>query len=166
MEIERFIEEDIVKYLDSKVSVAEEQPGLTREEEMGAFDLSRDYAKEVHTALQGGDLNGATHIFIALRKEFESFPKGSQNQKRAYQIMLEIRNRVQEYLDKLGQYQKVTQTPEELGIVLPGKPESDEELGEEETDETKGGKTMKHIKIRSLDGIDEDKIVALLKVAK
>ncbi len=127
MKLEKFIEKDMQEFLDLKANERkEESPGMVREDEMTAFDLSRDYEEKADQALEKGQLDEARQIFVDLKEEYNTFPENSTDQKKAYYIMKNVWNKISDYLEQ-NPVEKEPDTPEELGINLPEKPGKEKE---------------------------------------
>ncbi len=145
MKLEKFIEEDMEEFLERKAEEKTREESEVPNEEMDVSTFSRDYAEEVSEKLDKGDLEQARQVYLDLKKEYNSFPEGSADQRAAHSIMEEIRGKVQSYLDSVPDSEGLPDSAEEVGIEVPEKPEprSFEEKREQQIQKLKRQKQKK-----------------------
>lgn len=100
MDIEHFLESDIIAFLDTRVE-QKGQIGLDREEEFG-FYLTRDYMKEVTSALDNDEMTRASKIFNELREHYVTLPQESLEKKKIYALLEQMYGEIKKYADIHG----------------------------------------------------------------
>ncbi|MBW2990473.1 hypothetical protein KY348_02080 [Candidatus Woesearchaeota archaeon] len=97
MDFDKFLERDIIEFLDEQtMKVAEKAAGL-REEEFDLYEITQDYSKEINEALKEGDLRKARKVFEEVKNKYIKAPETSLSKKRFYIIMEEIYQRIKDY---------------------------------------------------------------------
>ncbi len=100
MDFDKFLEKDIIEFLDEQSQkVAEKAAGL-REEEFDMYEITQDYTKDLHDALKEGDLRKAQKVFEDVKGRYTRAPNGSLSKKRLYTIMEEIYEKIKDYEEK------------------------------------------------------------------
>ncbi|MFC1649074.1 hypothetical protein ACFL1B_06510, partial [Nanoarchaeota archaeon] len=122
MKLEKFIQKDMVKFLDQLVE-EHETPGNVREEEIDAFTITKDYPKEVQGILEQGNLHQAREVFIELNNLFNTLPPGGINQEKAYDMLFEMQQQIASFLSQSREKTQVETDMEEMDVVLPPKPQ-------------------------------------------
>ena len=98
MELESFVEETMIVFLDEKI--ARKAPIREREEETGLYEIQKDYAKEVDNALQKNDFGVARNLFEELKNKYDALPKESPMRKTIYSILDELFEKMRKYVEK------------------------------------------------------------------
>ena len=96
MELEQYLEKDIITFLDSKITKSEKST-VDREEDYGLY-LTRDYLKEISYALDNDELTKAKKLFDELKENYMSLPKSSTEKKKIYSILEKMYERIQNYV--------------------------------------------------------------------
>jgi len=97
MDFDKFIEKDILEFLDKQaMSIAEKAAGL-REEEFDLYEINKDYSKEIDSALREGDLRKAQKIFDDVKNHYLKAPPDSLSKKRLYTIMEEMYEKIKDF---------------------------------------------------------------------
>ncbi len=97
MDFDKFLEKDIVEFLDKKAqSIAEKAAGI-REEEFDLYEISQDYTDEINKSLEKEDLKKAREIFEDVKNRYLKAPEGSLSKKRLYTIMEELYEKIKDY---------------------------------------------------------------------
>jgi hypothetical protein len=97
MELDQFLESDIMTYLDTKID-SKERAVLDREEEYGLY-VTRDYLKELEVALDKDELTKAKKIFDDLKDTYLKLPKNSLERKKIYSLLEEMYAKIEIYLN-------------------------------------------------------------------
>ncbi|MBN2422472.1 hypothetical protein JXB41_04555 [Candidatus Woesearchaeota archaeon] len=100
MELEQFIENSIIRFLDTKIENRPERGKKIREEETGLFDFQKDYVKELNNALEKYNLAKARELFRELKERYKSLPKTDINREKIYSILAEMSTAVKEYVSR------------------------------------------------------------------
>ena len=113
MDFDKFLEKDIISFLDQQaLKVAEKSEGL-REEEFDLYEVTEDYTKEIAQALQDKDLNKAQHVFEEIKNKYVQEPEGSLSKKRFYVIMEEVYEKIKDYENKASGQKSLFETIKE-----------------------------------------------------
>jgi hypothetical protein len=96
MELDQYLENDILVFLDSKIS-KKEKNSVDREEEYGLY-LTRDYLKEIKNALSNDEINKGKKIFDELKETYNRLPKSSLERKKIYSILEKMYTEIQNYV--------------------------------------------------------------------
>ncbi|MBN2052690.1 hypothetical protein JW756_04255 [Candidatus Woesearchaeota archaeon] len=100
MDFDKFIEKDILEFLDKQaMNIAEKAAGL-REEEFDLYEINKDYSKEIDSALKEGDLGKAQKIFEDVKNHYIKAPPTSLSKKRLYTIMEEMYEKIKDFESK------------------------------------------------------------------
>ncbi len=100
MELEKFIENSIIRFLDTKIEHRPERGKKARDEETGIFDFQKDYVKELKKALEKYNLAKARELFKELKERYKSLPKTDINREKIYSILYEMSTAVKEYVNR------------------------------------------------------------------
>jgi hypothetical protein len=100
MDFDKFIEKDILEFLDQQAMLIAEKAAGLREEEFDLYEITKDYSKEISEALKEGDLRKAQKIFEDVKSRYLKAPEISLSKKRLYTIMEEIYERIKDYESK------------------------------------------------------------------
>jgi hypothetical protein len=96
MDFEKFIEDDMLKYLDKRMTEIADQTSLLREEEFSMFEITSDYSKEINDALKSGNVVQAKQILEEVKTKYVQAPQDTISKKRLYTIMEEIYERIKD----------------------------------------------------------------------
>jgi len=97
MDFGKFIEKDIIEFLDEQAGKVAEKSAAMREEEFSMFEITKDFSKEIDESLKKGDLKKAQAVFNEVKGRYEKAPDGSLNKKRLYIILEELYERIKDY---------------------------------------------------------------------
>ncbi len=100
MDFDKFVERDILEFLDKQAMLVAEKAAGIREEEFDLYEITKDYAKEISEALKNEDLKKAKQIFEDVKTRYQKAPDASLSKKRLYSIMEEIYERIKDYEGK------------------------------------------------------------------
>jgi len=100
MDFDKFIERDIMEFLDNQAMLVAEKAAGIREEEFDLYEINKDYAKEISDALKNEDLKKAKQIFEDVKTQYQKAANNSLSKKRLYTIMEEIYERIKDYEEK------------------------------------------------------------------
>lgn len=100
MELNDYLEQDIIKFLEEKANQQKKQLNQIREEEITLFSIDRDYAEETEQALQEENLMKAKKIFEELRNHYNELPKNSPEKEKVFAVLEEVYGKIKEYLVK------------------------------------------------------------------
>lgn len=100
MDFDKFIEKDIIEFLDNQAMLVAEKAAGLREEEFDLYEITKDYSKEITEALRNEDLKKAREIFEDVKNRYQKAPDNSLSKKRLYTIMEEIYERIKDYEGK------------------------------------------------------------------
>ncbi len=122
MEFNKFIQEDIIEFLDKKSEFKRENLSKIREEEMELFNIEKDYAKETQKALENDNITKAKRIFNELRNYYNNLKDNSEEKERVYSILEEVYAKIKKYfstqnnglslVNELGELTRTTQNPQ------------------------------------------------------
>ncbi|MFA5797354.1 MAG: hypothetical protein WC916_04940 [Candidatus Woesearchaeota archaeon] len=98
MDLEQFLEEDIITFLDSKVETRG-TASVDREDDYGLY-ITKDYVKELETALQNDNLSRAKKLFDELKAIYHTYnqPLGK---KKIYIMLDEMYTRITKYVEEV-----------------------------------------------------------------
>ncbi|MBU1597635.1 MAG: hypothetical protein KKE98_04295 [Nanoarchaeota archaeon] len=100
MDFDKFMERDIIEFLDNQnIAIAEKAAGL-REEEFDLYEITQDYTKEISKALEERDMKKAQQVFEDVKKKYFTAPEDSLSKKRFYIIMEEIYEKIKDFESK------------------------------------------------------------------
>jgi len=97
MDFDKFLEKDIIEFLDEQAMLVAEKAAGLREEEFDMYEITQDYSKEINEALKERDLRKAQKVFEDVKNRYLKAPENSLNKKRLYIIMEEIYERIKDY---------------------------------------------------------------------
>src|SRR4030043_424465 len=97
MDFEKFIEKDIIEFLDELTMMAAEKAAELREEEFDLYEITEDYSREITKALKEGNLRKAQEIFEDVKNKFTKAPENALSKRRFYIIMEEIYEKIKDY---------------------------------------------------------------------
>lgn len=97
MDFEKFIDIDIIEFLDEQALALAERTEEVREEEFDLYEITKDYTREITEALKEGNLKKAQEIFEDVKEKYTKSPPDSLNKKRLYIIMEEIYEKIKDY---------------------------------------------------------------------
>jgi hypothetical protein len=100
MDLDKFIEKDMMEFLDKQAMLVAEKAAGLREEEFDLYEITKDYTKEISEALKDGDLKKAQKTFDDVKNRYLRAPDVSLSKKRLYAIMEEIYERIKDYESK------------------------------------------------------------------
>ncbi|HYD03583.1 MAG TPA: hypothetical protein VEC16_04745 [Alphaproteobacteria bacterium] len=113
MDLEQYLEKDILVFLDSKIEVK----GVAkkdREEEYGLYN-TKDYLKELNIALENDELSKAKKLFDELKNAYSKMPKNSSERKKVYAILEKMYEKIQEYVEiKEGKIEVIKEGSSEI----------------------------------------------------
>ena len=97
MEIDQFLERDVINFLDMHME-KKERTVVDREEEYGLY-LTKDYLKELTTALDNDELTRAKKLFDELKSIYNRLPKNSLEKKKVYTMLEQMYAKIEAYVD-------------------------------------------------------------------
>ena len=97
MDFDKFLEKDIIEFLDEQTMLIAEKVAGIREEEFDLYEITQDYSKEINEALKDRDLRKARKVFEEVKNNYLNAPENSLSKKRFYIIMEEIYERIKDY---------------------------------------------------------------------
>ncbi|KYK27089.1 hypothetical protein AYK26_00115 [Euryarchaeota archaeon SM23-78] len=97
MDFDKFLERDIIEFLDEQAMLVAEKAAGLREEEFDLYEITQDYSKEISEALKEDDLRKAREVFEEVKNKYLKAPESSLSKKRLYIIMEEIYQRIKDY---------------------------------------------------------------------
>ncbi|MFH1506342.1 MAG: hypothetical protein ABIE94_05145 [archaeon] len=98
MELIKFLEQDMMSFLDLEVQMRKSHISRIREEEFQIFDLNRDYSKEVTEALEVDNVNKAQKTLREVKQLYNKIAENTEAKKKAYSILEELYNKTKEYI--------------------------------------------------------------------
>ena len=96
MELEEFLEKDIMKFLDQRAEKKKEV-SPDREEDYGLY-LNKDYIKELQKVLEKDQISEAQKLFDELKEHYNILPKESLEARKVYLILEYMYNKIESYL--------------------------------------------------------------------
>ncbi|MBN2142312.1 hypothetical protein JW711_03190 [Candidatus Woesearchaeota archaeon] len=93
----KFVEHNMVEFLDKKRSEIIDKAEALREEEFSMFEITEDFSKEIDEALKSHDLARAKEILEEVKNKYVEAPEGSISKKRLYTIMEQIYESIKDY---------------------------------------------------------------------
>jgi|GEM_PF-7114963 hypothetical protein len=99
MELDKFLEQDIMKFLDIEVQMRKSHISRLREDEFQIFDLNRDYSKEVAQALEMDNVAKAQRTLKEVKDIYNKLAENTEAKKKAYSILEELYKKTKEYVD-------------------------------------------------------------------
>jgi len=113
MDFEQYLEQDILKFLDSKME-KNDRDSIDREEEYGLY-LTRDYLKELTYVLDNDELTKAKKLFDELKRIYVKLPASSFEKKKVYKILEKMYNKIQNYVEiKEGKVEVIKEGQSEI----------------------------------------------------
>jgi len=97
MDFEKFIDVDIIEFLDEQALAFAEKTEEVREEEFDLYEITQDYTQNITKALREGDLKKAQEIFQDVKTKYAKASQDSLNKKRLYIIMEEVFEKIKDY---------------------------------------------------------------------
>jgi len=97
MDFDKFVEKDMLEFLDQQAMLIAEKAAGLREEEFDLYEITKDYSKEITEALKDEDLAKAKKIFEDVKNKYIKAPPNSMSKKRLYTIMEEIYERIKDF---------------------------------------------------------------------
>jgi hypothetical protein len=97
MDFDRFIEKDILNFLDKRTVEIASQAAHLREEEFSLFEISSDYSKDLNEALKDGNISRARQILEEVKIKYVQAPEGSASKKRLYSVIEEMYERIRDF---------------------------------------------------------------------
>lgn len=124
MNIEEFLDQDILVYLDRRLEQSPEQRrGLG--ESPTAF-LTRDYEKEFFRSLDNSNVHEAKHVLHDLKEKFDELPTGTAEKNQIRMLLTDLYEKFKDYLDT---EQTFTRMDQELARAEPIHHEHDGRAG-------------------------------------
>jgi len=96
MELEQFLERNMLFFLDSKTE-KKSRGSSDSEEEYGLY-LTRDYISELTRALDRDELSKAKRIFDDLKDYYNKLPEDSLERKKIYVLLEQMYSKIEEYV--------------------------------------------------------------------
>jgi hypothetical protein len=112
MDIEPFIEQDILVWLDQALD--RERSTHEPSENTGAAPLTyitRDFEEELQAALEQQNPAQAKHVLYDLKKQFDEAPAGTTDKKQLKQMLVKLYDEFKAYVE---QQQEITKPPEDV----------------------------------------------------
>jgi tetratricopeptide (TPR) repeat protein len=97
MELDEFLEKDIINFLDARIE-NKDRSVVDREEEYGLY-LNKDYLKELDAALDNDELTRAKKLFDELKDNYNKLPKTSLERKKIYTVLEKMYAKIEAYVD-------------------------------------------------------------------
>lgn len=119
MELDEFLEKDIIHFLEERKEKKTRGPTLDREEDYGLY-LTKDYLKEVTRALEKDEITEAQKLFDELRAHYDTLPKTSLEAKKIYSILEQIYSKINAYNQLRGNVQSIKTFDDVLGKGFQG----------------------------------------------
>ena len=108
MDLEQFLEKNILMFLDSKIQRSDIAK-KDREEEYGLY-LTKDYLKELNQALENDELSKAKKLFDELKDRYSKLSKNDPERKKLYEILEKMYEKIQQYVEiKEGKIEVITE---------------------------------------------------------
>jgi TolA-binding protein len=124
MELEQYLERDIITFLDSRIT-KKEKNSIDREEEYGLY-LTKDYVKDLTYALDNDELTKAKKLFDELKVHYSQMPKTSVERKKIYSLLEKMYGKIQNYVKiKEGRIEVIKQGESEIQKERGGTDSSD-----------------------------------------
>jgi len=117
MEINEFIEQDILVFLDERLDKAEAATAMRKASFTSTVFIIRDYEKELNAALDKQDLVEAKKVLAALKQQFDECPTGTQDKQQLKALLIMLYDRFKDQLDVQNSFANLdtrarpTQTP-------------------------------------------------------
>jgi len=100
MDFDKFIERDIIEFLDQEARKTAEKVAGLREEEFDLYEITQDYTKEIDSALKKRDLKKAQDVFEEVKERYDKATEGSLSKKRLYIILEELYEKIKDFEEK------------------------------------------------------------------
>lgn len=100
MDFDKFLERDMLEFLDDQARLIAEKAAGVREEEFDLYEINQDYATEISEALKNENLKKAKQIFEDVKNQYLQAANNSLSKKRLYIIMEEIYEKIKDYEEK------------------------------------------------------------------
>lgn len=114
MELDQFLEKDVLKFIDSRVT-KKSRVSVDREEEYGLY-LIKDYHKELRNALENDEIAKAKKLFEELKETYAKLPKNSPEKEKIYGTIEGMYKDIQEYIAMKNIKFDVTTGPGAAGV--------------------------------------------------
>ena len=105
MELEEFLEIDILHFLEHSKEV-KAQSYVDKEEDYGVF-LNKDFLKELDKAVESDNVAATQKLFDELRDYYNSIPKNSIEEKKVYNVLEQMYNKIDAYIKLKGNVKAV-----------------------------------------------------------
>ncbi len=119
MELDEFLEKDIIHFLEERKEKKIRGPTSDREEDYGLY-LTKDYLKEVTRALEKDEITEAQKLFDELRMHYDTLPKTSLEAKKIYSILEQLYSKINAYNQLKGNVQSIKTFDDVLGKGFQG----------------------------------------------
>ncbi|HGJ65159.1 TPA: hypothetical protein ENS27_07185 [bacterium] len=119
MELDEFLEKDIIHFLEEKKEKKSGGPTLDREEDYGLY-LTKDYIKEVTRALEKDEITEAQRLFNELKAHYDTLPKSGLEAKKIYSILEQLYSKINAYNQLKGNVQVIKTFDDALGRGFQG----------------------------------------------
>ncbi len=109
MDIEEFIELDILAFLDTEAQEPQSAPRPKGTDEESGF-ITRDYEKEFFAALDDGSLTKAKRVLHDLKQRFDESPAGTSEREQLKALLTDLYEKFKDHLDAQRSYERVEST--------------------------------------------------------
>lgn len=119
MELDEFLEKDIIHFLEERKEKKIIKSNLDREEDYGLY-LTKDYLKEITSALEKDEITLAQKLFDELKMHYDTLPKTSLESKKVYSILEQSYSKINTYNQLKGNGQSIKSFDDVLGKGFQG----------------------------------------------
>ena len=142
MELSKFLEQDIVDFLDKVAAEQRDKKGLLRSEEFTLFNVDRDYAEEAEKALEDHNPGKAKGIFKELKEAYDELEGREEEQEKVREILKEVYAKIKKSSEDETQLEDDLK---EVGLMGEEKAKDEEDLTPEEKELEKADKEMEEV---------------------
>jgi hypothetical protein len=107
MEIEEFIEQDILIFLDDTLDKVRAAPPAPAP--VPSLFITRDYEKELFAALDKNDTHTAKRVLHTLKKQFDECPNGTPDKQQLKLLLVTLYDKFKEHIDAQDTFEKIEQ---------------------------------------------------------
>jgi hypothetical protein len=96
MEVGEFIEQDILIFLDDKIDIPRPERAA---QTVSTLYMTRDYEKELTSALSRDEVTAAKQVLHELKNEFDTCPNGTADKEQLKLLLTMLYEKIKDYLD-------------------------------------------------------------------
>ncbi len=152
MELSKFLEQDIIDFLDKIAAEQRNKKGLLRSEEFTLFNVDRDYAEEAEKALQEHNPGKAKGIFKELKEAYDELEGREEEQEKVRSILKEVYEKIKKSSEDETQLEEDLK---EVGLMGEEKAKEEKDLTPEEKELEKADKEMEEVVKRVNDALEK-----------